>query len=76
MSKLWISLKRDRIYADIFYNGQKICTIKVNETNRSNNAVIDLVADKDVTFKIVKPTTTTENETENENRYNKELYNR
>ena len=54
MSKLWISLKRDKVFADIFYKGEKIMTISVNDQNRGNVAIVSLDAGQDVRFKIVK----------------------
>lgn len=58
MSKLWVSLKRDKVYADIYYRGEKILTIKVDEQNRGNVAIISLDAGQDVRFKIVKDNNT------------------
>lgn len=54
MSKLWVSLKRDKIFADIYYRGEKIITISVNDQNRGNVAIVSLDAGQDVRFKIVK----------------------
>jgi hypothetical protein len=58
MSKLWVSLKRDKVYADIYYRGEKILTIKVDEQNRGNVAIVSLDAGQDVRFKIVKDNNT------------------
>lgn len=54
MSKLWVSLKRDKINAEIFYKGEKIMTIRVDDQNRGNVAIVSLDAGQDVRFKIVK----------------------
>lgn len=54
MSKLWVSLKRDKVFADIYYRGEKIMTISVNDQNRGNVAIVSLDAGHDVRFKIVK----------------------
>lgn len=54
MSKLWVSLKRDKIFADIYYKGEKIMTISVNDQNRGNVAIVSLDAGQDVRFKIVR----------------------
>ena len=54
MSKLWVSLKRDKVFADIYFKGEKIMTISVNDQNRGNVAIVSLDAGQDVKFKIVK----------------------
>ena len=74
MSNIWISLKRDKIYADIFHKGIKICTIRVNEANRSNTSIISLEADSEVTYKIVKQLKGFD--IVDEDIYNKECYNK
>ena len=57
MSKLWVSLKRDKVFADIYYRGEKIMTISINDQNRGNVAIVSLDAGQDVKFKIVKDNT-------------------
>lgn len=74
MGKLWLSLKRDRIYADIYYKGQKICTIKVSESNKGNHCVVDLETEDDVGFKIIKKPG--EIQIPDESVFNKEEYNK
>jgi hypothetical protein len=74
MSKLWVSLKRDRVYADIFYMGKKIATISVNEGNRSNTSVVDIESDSEVSIKIVKKEV--QEVVIDEDSFNKEEYNR
>lgn len=57
MSKLWVSLKRDKVFADIYFKGEKIMTIRVDEQNRGNVAIVSLDAGQDVRFIIVKENT-------------------
>ena len=71
MSKLWVNLKRDRIWADIYYKGEKILSLKVSDNNRGNSCVIDLDAPKDVEFRIIKEIAENSDEM-----YNKESFNR
>jgi len=70
---LWVSLKRDRIYAEIYYKGEKIMTLKVNDHNRGNNSVIDLGDNKDVQFKLIKQTVEIP---DSEEFFNKEEFNK
>ena len=72
---LWISLKRDRVYADVYYKGEKILTLKVNDQNRGVSAIINLEASEDIKFKIVKDSERTK-EIADESVFNKEEYNR
>lgn len=51
---LWLNLKRDKHYAVVYYKGEKILEIKVDEQNRGNVAFINLDAGPDVVFKVVK----------------------
>lgn len=51
---LWLNLKRDKHYAVVYYKGEKILEIKVDEQNRGNVAFINLDAGSDVIFKIEK----------------------
>lgn len=72
MSNLWVALKRNRVYADIYYKGEKICTLKVNEANRTMNSVVTICGD--VSFKIVK-----DNQSQqivDDDFFNKESYNK
>lgn len=73
MSRLWVSLKRNRVYADIYYKGEKILTLKVDENNRGTTSVISLEAEKDIRYKIVK---SEEDPQIDENYFNKEEFNR
>lgn len=80
---LWLSLKKNKIHADIYYQGKRICTIAVNEGNRSNTALISLITKDseenetgdDIKFKIVKTTDSIEKFEENKDFGNKEIYN-
>jgi hypothetical protein len=65
---LWINLKRNKIHADIYKNGEFICSIKVDEQNKGKDSVILFEADNDISFKIVKDS--------EENSFNKESYNK
>lgn len=51
---LWLNLKRDKHYAVVYYKGEKILEIKVDEQNRGNVAFINLDAGPDVIFKVEK----------------------
>lgn len=51
---LFINLKRNKIWADIYHKGEKIMTIRVSDHNRGVSSVIDLDAGKDVVYKIIK----------------------
>lgn len=76
---LWLNLKRNKHFAEIYYKGQKICTIKVDEQNRGSTSIISLDGTKDVQFRVVKENVgnvTSENDSEIENKWNREIYNR
>ena len=53
MSNLWVSLKRDKILADVYYKGEKILTLNISEQNRGNTAIILMQDCKDIKFKII-----------------------
>jgi hypothetical protein len=76
VGRLYVSLKRGKVYADIFYKGVKIMTLKVDEMNRGNVAIIALEAESDVRFSLVKTNSSIENDSEEENKFNKEIYNK
>lgn len=75
MSKLWVSLKRDKVYADIYHKGEKILTISVNDQNRGNVAIVSLDAGQDVRFKIVKDNNTSQLLID-ESKFNSEEFNK
>jgi hypothetical protein len=74
MKKLWISLKRDKVYAEVYYKGEMICIVKVNDSNRSVNAVISLYANSDTVFKIIRDDKI--EQVVDDNFFNKESFNR
>ncbi len=55
---LWLNIKRDKHYASVYYKGEHILDIRVDEQNRGNVAFINLDAGADVLFKVVKEKTT------------------
>lgn len=69
---IFLNLKRNKIEADLYYNGKKIATLKVNDRNPGNRATLSLDCEKDLRFKIVK---LEENLERDENKFNSELYN-
>lgn len=73
---LWLNLKRNKHHAEIYYKGEKICTIKVDEQNRGSTSIVSLDGTKDVQFRVVKDNATHENYSDNENKWNREIYNR
>ena len=54
MKGLWISLKRDKVWAELYYKGELVATLKVSDQNRGNMSTINLDADNNTTFKIIK----------------------
>ena len=73
MSRLWVNLKRNKVYADIYLDGVKIVTISVNELNKGNTASITLESESDIRYKIVKTQELIESD---EDRFNREEFNR
>ena len=71
---LWINLKRNKYYADIYIDGVKRLSIKVNENNRGNTTLLDFDSDKSVTFKIVKEVPIPDEP--NESNFNREEFNK
>lgn len=69
---LWIALKKNKVWADLYYKGNHIATIKVNEKNRGNLSVLSIDNDDDLFFKIVKDSPLVDDESY----YNKEIYNK
>lgn len=74
---LWVSLKRGGTWVDVYYKGEKICTIKVSEQNRSTRSVIDLDGLPDTNFKVVKSLTNEiKPELIDDSYFNKEVFNK
>lgn len=69
---LWVGLKRNKIYVDIYYKGEKIGTVKVSENNPAIKSVIDFDGTEDTYFKIVK----IQDISKDESVWNKEEFNR
>ena len=74
----WCNIKRGKCWVDIYYKGQKIATVKVDEKNVGNRACISLGSDPDVKFKVQKlyKEDDTTNNIEDESKFNKEEFNR
>jgi hypothetical protein len=70
---LWLSLKKDKIQAEIYYNGQLITTISVNEMNTTKKAVVNIDMVPGATFKILK---IVDEDEKDDNFYNKDIYNK
>lgn len=71
MAGLWLNIKRNKTYARVFFKGVHLLDIRVDEQNRGNVSFINLDANHDVTFKLVK-----EEGTEREDDYNQERFNK
>lgn len=70
---LWLNLKRNKTYADIYKDGKYICTIRVDEQNRGSTSIVALDADKSVSFKIMKEK---QDDFVDESFFNKEIFNK
>lgn len=70
---LWLALKRDKIWAEIYYLGEHIATIRVSEQNRGNMSILSLENKPELTFKIVK---SKDEEVVDESAFNREHFNR
>jgi hypothetical protein len=73
----WCNIKRGRCWVDIYYKGEKIASVKVDEKNVGNRSCISLDAHPDAKLKIVKTHKEDDtNSSEDESKFNKEEYNR
>lgn len=70
---LWLSLKKDKVTAEIYYNGQLVTTISVNDMNMTKKAIINIDMTPGSSFKILK---TLNNDEIDEKNYNDEIYNK
>jgi mevalonate pyrophosphate decarboxylase len=68
---LWLNLKRDKHYAVVYYKGEKILEIKVDEQNRGNVAFINLDAGPDVVFKVEREKSSDDESFGNQERFNR-----
>ena len=51
---LWLSLKKDKVFINLYYKEEKIASIKVSDLNQYNKVMLDLDTTKDVVFKVAK----------------------
>lgn len=73
---LWVNLKRNKTWVDVYYKGEKICSVKVDEKNVGVRSCIALDAHPDASVKIVKTYQDDEATEKDESFYNKENFNR
>lgn len=72
---LWLGIKRDKNRIDVVVDGVKRMSIRVDQQNRGNCAILSLESDKNVRFKIEKEAGITDISEIDENKYNSEVYN-
>jgi len=70
---LWLSLKRNRIWAELYHHDEMVAIISVNEQSKNYLALLSLEMVEGMSFKIVKKNNT---EIDNENFFNKEEFNK
>lgn len=71
---LWVNMRRDKIHVDIFYKGEKIATVRVDDKNVGARACIAFDSDPDIVkFKVVRKEKPEEID---EGFFNKEEFNR
>lgn len=71
---LWVNMKRDKVWVDIFYKGEKIASVRVDDKNVGARACMAFDADPNVTrFKVVRKEVPEEKD---EGFFNREEFNR
>lgn len=71
---LWVNMRRDKIWVDIFYKGEKIASVRVDDKNVGNRACIAFDSDPSVTkFKVIRKEKPEEID---EGQYNREEFNK
>jgi hypothetical protein len=74
--KINLSINRGKSYFHILHNGKIIAKIKVSESNRTKNVSLEMSSDKSETVFKIERLAIDESYQLDDNRFNKEEYNR